>query len=435
MFKSKEECEKHPKRFAVLDEYNKFYNIKTTWKDVEKLLEQWTEPEITFPAGDPCLPRTFEVEWDHFGRSRAAVRNTLFYMFFKYMLTFYVSIRGGKASIHYLFNEDYQNPIKKYEKAIDLGAVIHYPHHFAGEYIMDFTYYILKHTLEHLLSEGSVSDCDFAISGRDRLNIKRDLTEPSEDLVGSTKFALDPKFKFCDYMPIFSFCCNPRFADIAWPTPNDWLRISKMYETNKCSNDFLVEQNTPWSEKKSVAVFRGSYTGSYADERNPRIKAGILSRKRPDILDAGVSSWKGKNRLRKTVKDSKPAKVRPELMITVDPLSHEEQEKYKYIIYIEGNVAAYRGAFLFGFGSVVLWVRPEKYFLWFEKCLKDGENCVFVKHDLSDLFAKIEFLRSNDAKAREIATAGRKFFDDYLSGECIRNYMRYTLNKIANQEK
>ncbi len=61
-------------------------------------------------------------------------------------------------------------------------------------------------------------------------------------------------------------------------------------------------------------------------------------------------------------------------------MSHQEQAKYKYIIYIEGNVSAYRGAFLFSMGSVVIWIKSN-FKLWFEKKLKHRENCILIEPD------------------------------------------------------
>lgn len=431
MYSSAEECKKHPEVFGDLAKYNDFYHVLTEWPAVERLLET---------RAFPTSPAT---------QTKAAVRATLYYMFWKYYQCFYVSIRDRKLNLVYLFNEHWTNPLadkirlpkrwrhRNPDDVIDLGSVVRLNSRPRDDqYTMDFTYFKLKHVLEVLLAEQPIRDCDFVIAGRDRLNLKVDRTEASEELVGSTTAPLPAKFTFPEYAPVFSFCRSDRFADIAWPTPMDWQRVFKGYYTNECTNHYLELPPVEWSKKKPVAVFRGSYTGMWADERNPRIRVTVLNTRwaAESLLDAGISDWKGKWRGRKDIHSKEIAFVDPKYeQMTVAPLNHQEQQEYKYVLYIEGNVAAYRGAFLFSWRSVVLWVRPAKYELWFESLLKHRVNCVFVKHDLSDLKEQLLWLRANDDAARAIAEEGYRFYREHLTREPILRYMADTLHQIASK--
>lgn len=430
MYKNEEDCKKNPETFNSLAEYNDFYRVLTSWPAVEQMLEGRAKRQSA--AVDGTAKR----------QSAAAIRATLFYMFHKYFQCFYVSIRGGKLDLFYLFNEAWRNPLaakvmlprkwsnRNPDDVIDLGSVVRLNSAPRDDvYTMDFTYFKLKYVLEVLLQEGGLPDCDFAIAGRDRLNLKKDGTEASEELVGSTSAPLDPRFKFPDYMPIFSFCGNERFADIAWPTPADWMRIFRGYFKNECVNPYLEPVDLPrWDDRRNVAVFRGSYTGMWADERNPRIKISVLNAKWPHLLDAGISGWKGKWRGRKDINEQRIAFLDPKYeRYSVPALTHEQQFGYKYVLYIEGNVAAYRGAFLFSWKSVVLWVRPAKYYLWFEHLLRHRDNCVFVRHDLADLREQIEWLQANDAEAQAIALRGYAFYQAHLTRGPILEFMRRSL--------
>jgi hypothetical protein len=118
--------------------------------------------------------------------------------------------------------------------------------------------------------------------------------------------------------------------------------------------------------------------------------------------------------------------------LQVDPLTHAQQKQYKYIIYIEGNVAAFRGAYLFSMGSVVLWVKPRKYHLWFEGLLLDRVNCLIIESDLSNLCESIEYLRENDEAAQHIAANGQALYDNQLKACPIIKYTYHLLNEIAH---
>lgn len=451
MFSTAEECKKNEEKFDNLEKYNEFYGILTTEKEIEdEIYSSWVAPGpkmAPIREMDAVFEKLRFPEVDFYSQTLKGLQNSIHYMFNKYIMCFYVGIRGKNLTIKYIYNENWKNPraadIKmpkiwnhaKSSDVVDLAAVFTLSKKYVDSYTMDFTYFQLRGIMETLISEREISDCDFLIAGRDRLNIKRDLTESSEELMNSIAAPLQKEFLHVEYCPIFSFCFCPRFADIPFPTPPDWIRILESYPKNNCSNDYIPSklEAPDWQDRIAKAVFRGSYTGQFADERNPRIKLTVLN-SRPEwkkLIDAGISGWKGRWRGRKSLQDREIRFLDPKYMhLEVAPLSHSQQAKYKYILYVEGNIAAYRGAFLFSMGSVVMWVKSRKYFLWFEPLLKNKVNCIIIEPDLSNLQNMILWLQSNDEEAQKIAAEGGRFYQEFLSKEPILDYMQMALNDI-----
>jgi siroheme synthase (precorrin-2 oxidase/ferrochelatase) len=103
--------------------------------------------------------------------------------------------------------------------------------------------------------------------------------------------------------------------------------------------------------------------------------------------------------------------------------------KYKYLINVDGNVAAYRLGFLLGTGSVVLIVEG-KYKLWFQQWLKENIHYISIKEDLSDLKEKIEWCINHDEECQKIAENSVKFFNERLTLEPIYDYMINTIKQL-----
>ena len=92
----------------------------------------------------------------------------------------------------------------------------------------------------------------------------------------------------------------------------------------------------------------------------------------------------------------------------VEYVDQEEQKKYKYVIYIEGNSAAYRLSYMLSNDYVVLIVK-SKFKLWYEELLKEYEHYVPIKEDLSDLSEIIKWCKQNDSKCKEIMINANNF--------------------------
>ena len=141
----------------------------------------------------------------------------------------------------------------------------------------------------------------------------------------------------------------------------------------------------PWAKRKDLAFWRGHNKGvpkelayfAWKDKVMPRAKAVQMARKSKNMdVQFGVVPWK-------------------------KFMSH------KYVLSFAGNT--YSSSFKHELRSGGCVIRQEeRSYEWFEHFLEPWVHYVPVEWTLSDLSKKIAWARENEARAREIATAGQK---------------------------
>jgi hypothetical protein len=160
-----------------------------------------------------------------------------------------------------------------------------------------------------------------------------------------------------------------------------------------------------WEGREAKAFWRGGTTGirTSPDWRSlPRIALCEKSLQRPDLLDAGISGFA---QLRSAAEGAEIT----EAGLLRGPTPPEGFLNYKYQIDIDGNSNAWAGLIqkLLTGGAVLKVESPHGFRQWYYDRLEPFENYVPVAADMSDLFEKIEWLKSHDGKAREIGENGR----------------------------
>lgn len=189
-------------------------------------------------------------------------------------------------------------------------------------------------------------------------------------------------------VPILSWCGSNDTRDIVLPTYD--VTRSTLETMRGVSNDLLsVQGNTgpPWANKTEQAFFRGR------DSREERLYLASLSKKHPELLDAGITGWFF---FRDREKEVGKASL----------VGFFEFFKYKYQVNMDGTVAAYRFPYLMLGNSLVL-KQSSPYYEHFYSRLHAGTHYVPVQRDLSDLLEKIQWAKSNDARAEEMAREGQ----------------------------
>jgi len=253
----------------------------------------------------------------------------------------------------------------------------------------------------------------FILNLTDAVILRKDGTEPWH-MVSSRSLG---EYNFDSHLPILSVSGQKGFWDI--PIPNyDDVRLVMGF-------DKIGQAELDWSQKKGVAVFRGGPTGcGYTTETNMRLKLATM---KSDILDVGIVENKS-GTLKFDPKsglgllDIKQPKVPFLDLIT-------EQSKYKYIIHVDGNVAAYRLLKSMLTGSLILRVESE-YTIWADDTLKDGTHYISVKDDLSDLEEKVKWCSENDLQCKKIAEHGLKFAKKVLTKVFLQKYFQKLLEGI-----
>ncbi|XP_034533891.1 protein O-glucosyltransferase 1 [Notolabrus celidotus] len=224
-------------------------------------------------------------------------------------------------------------------------------------------------------------------------------------------------------LPVFSFSKTADYQDIMYPAWTFWEggpAVWPIYPTGLGRWDLMRDDlkksaaQWPWKKKESRGFFRGSRT---SPERDPLI---LLSREAPELVDAEYT----KNQAWKSEKDTlgrPPAKEIP----LVDHC------KYKYLFNFRGVAASFRLKHLFLCGSLVFHVGDEWQEFFYPQ-LKPWVHYVPIKQDLSDLRELLQFVKENDAIAKEIATRGMEFILNHLQMQDISCYWERLLSEFGS---
>lgn len=292
---------------------------------------------------------------------------------------------------------------------------------------------VYRDMIEDLLKNRTIPDIDFFINDRDFPILKNDLTEPYDHLFDSNSIKIESKYQFHKMAPIFSQSIPENFADLLIPTNDEWRMASNKFFAEGCSDDYKLESrekwNYNWKTKKAKCIFRGGATGCGTRlNNNMRLKAADISVDYPDILDVGIVDWKQRMRKIKNepIQMIDTGKLRFKL---ANKINNIEKSNYKYILYIDGYVSAYRLASELSMNSCVLIV-DSPYKMWFSNLLVPYKHYIPIKADLEDLISQIQWCIKNDKKCETIAKNAKKFYEKYLTKEGLFNYLESIFNKI-----
>jgi len=393
-----------------------------------------------------------------------AVHDTFAYIFYKFKKAVYASIIDGKLQTYLPFtNVKYRNEwshliqIDK-TKYTDLKALLDKSNNIMGYaapkflpvekwYANDamFRYdnptklydghhvLVIKDMLSTLCAERDVPDIEVFINSRDYPILKIDGTEPYENLYGSSSYNL-VSHNYSKYSPILSCSISEGFADVLIPTYEDWARARYQRDAVTLPTEYkkypVISQQVEWNAKKSMAVFRGSTTGSgVTPSTNQRLKALELCELNPTYLDVGIVKWN--TRVRKHITSKYLQTIERKTYPIVNSLSLQDQtNKYKYILTLEGHVAAYRLSYELSSGSVII-LADSKWKIWYSRFLKPFVHYVPVKNDLSNLIETIEWCRNHDDECQSIVANAQEFYRKYLNADAILDYLQHIFVKLA----
>jgi hypothetical protein len=291
-----------------------------------------------------------------------------------------------------------------------------------------------------------VPDIEFFINRRDYPQMKVDGTEPYNHIWGSKHHPLE-SHSHDKYAPILSGSSTKMHADIPFPTYEDWARATYqktgLVFPNAC-REYPDIKPTPWNMKIEKAVFRGATTGSgVTAATNQRLKALEMGYRHGDVLDVGITKW---NLRPRKLEDSEYLQtIEPTFSRTVmesgkrnypkaNRLSLQDQSQYKYLLTLEGHVAAYRLSYELSSGSVIL-LAASQWQMWYYPFMKAYEHYVPVKEDLSDLLSQIEWCKANDGKCARIANNARAFYNKYLGTEGILDFLQKEMWELSARTK
>ena len=409
------------------------------------------------------------IYWNKYENIPAiAVSNTFNYIFHKFKKGIFIQIRNNHVSVmlpfskhNYtnewsdlvsvdknkyrtvnnffstLYNKDGRKFNPKYiNKRVDQwyanNALIRYEYPLREN---DSGVHMISDMFKELCKYRKVPDVEFFVNKRDYPLLRRDETESYDYIFGEHTPLVSHNYEH--YAPLLSMCSTDEHADICIPTWDDWSRVSENKYFPKSSTMYdSYDFNTDWDKRTCTAVFRGGSTGFGLDTTdNMRLKIAKMALDREIdtdgnlFLDAGITKWNIRPRKKK---DTKFIDIFDDTILSI-PLtpfmSMEEQSKYKYIVYIDGHVSAYRLSIQLNTGSVVLLVQ-SKYKLWYSDLLQPYVHYVPIQSDLSDLYTQIQWCKANDDKCRQIGLNSKLFYNTHLCRDGIFDYLEQLLTSI-----
>mgnify|MGYP003999536723 CR=1 FL=1 len=418
-----------------------------------------------------------QVDWVKYQHlTPLSVDNTFHYMFHKLKKGIFVKIKQGKLAVFLPFSKsNFTNEwgdriqaapsliefLKRINRMENEGRKRKY--HFAANRVNKFpqTWYAnncfvrlewpiaegdtnvpnMKNMLETLCAQRDVPDMEFFINRRDFPVLKRDGTEPYNNIFDSDEFPL-LSHAYDTYSPVLSMVTTDQFADIPMPTGEDWARVSaakgKYFDRN-CTRVNDDKFDTPWEDRVATAVFRGGSTGcGVTPETNTRLKLAQMSanneRDSDDLLflDAGITNWNLRTRKIQGEKYLQTIEIDKVGVQLVPKLTPSEQSKFKYIINVDGHVSAFRLSLEMNMGACLLLV-DSPYRMWFRKSIVPYVHYVPVKADMSDLISQIKWCKSHDDECKQIADNARKFYQTHLSEDGCLDYMQSLLVKLKQR--
>jgi hypothetical protein len=358
------------------------------------------------------------------------IKDTLGYVTRNFREMLYVRIRDHKMSMFRVVDKEWKSWLTKFSKQYTNDSRFMWSFVKTGDlkweeddYYVSFYQGELQWYLENIAK--SLNNCDFVINHRDQMMVPKENGKPFPHFTSK----IIEEFKHGKLLPIFSFSSCSKFKDHTFITPDDIYRIADVYFHSRGCKLYEEPAVVEWQDRVPVALFRGRPTG-FGEEKNVRIKLWE-SLKDDKNFDIGITAdmpynrdyyYRGKILPKPTNKfDKKPN------------LPFELFTDYKYVIYADGNVGAYRLASLFTLGSVVI-VYNKEYDMWCDNYLIDKVNCVIVK-TTKELRDAVKWLKDNDEKAKEIAEKGLELYDTYLTGmDALFSWGVSRINDICKED-
>ena len=271
---------------------------------------------------------------------------------------------------------------------------------YSGESTFTDAYARFFNEMSYALPDGV-----FLMNLTDAVLVKKDGAEPWPMVTGPGTAGENST----RHIPILGGSSQEGYWDIPIPNYDDVQLILGM------DKNLVNPEWTNWGRKQNRVVFRGAPTGcGYTTETNMRLK---LAKLKSADLDVGVTVVKS-NSIKFDPKEGMGQLDMTKELKPVGRLSLEEQSRYKYIIHIDGNVAAYRLLKMMTTGSLILKVKGP-YILWVDHLLKDKQHYVEVAADLSDLQTVVQWCRDHDSECEQIARRGMEFAKKALTKDFV----------------
>jgi len=194
----------------------------------------------------------------------------------------------------------------------------------------------------------------------------------------------------------------------------------------------LEAADRPWGDKQPTLIWRGAPTGPSPGEerRNNQSRFWVSelatrASERSDIDGAYTS-----------MSDQEFGRRGPHLEKFVKPrLRLPELLEKKFLLSVEGNDVSSGLKWMMASNSCVLMPPPSVDSWFLESSLEPYVHYVPVNPDLSDVEEKLEWCRTNDSEARDIAQTGRLFASQFRNADTENELFRQVVKWFTNDNK
>mmetsp|Transcript_2606 Transcript_2606/g.4770 ORF Transcript_2606/g.4770 Transcript_2606/m.4770 type:complete len:423 (-) Transcript_2606:119-1387(-) len=176
-------------------------------------------------------------------------------------------------------------------------------------------------------------------------------------------------------------------------------------------------------KQESQAVFRGATTGPHSDRphmQNPRYFAANLSKRRPDILDAGFSN---------VIQGWDDAQLKAEGFVK-GFLSYGAQQCYSAVLVIDGNSVPDRLPEQLGWGLPVVFMRHYHVDeFWYPELTPNRT----VQASSENLEATLDELMNDEKRRVSIGSHGREYVEKRLTVDRLKCYLHQLLSEYGRR--
>lgn len=182
-----------------------------------------------------------------------------------------------------------------------------------------------------------------------------------------------------------------------------------------------VNDESDWNMKENKIIFRGTTTGNKDPNQNERINICLWSLKNHKIYDFKIS------KIAQIDKSTIQSAIPNFNEIWSEPLSIENQIKYKYQLSIDGNVNRFM-AWSYNCNVVNFkWKSKEE--LFYYPLINDGDiHKIVDKNTIEDQFI---YFNNNPKEAQEMIKRAKEFSKDFLRPFTHKYYTTCLFEEIA----
>lgn len=112
-------------------------------------------------------------------------------------------------------------------------------------------------------------------------------------------------------------------------------------------------------------------------------------------------------------------------------MHYTEFFKYKIFFIVDGNCIASNHMYGFATGCVPFLISNAV--CWFSDLIIPYTHYIPINYDLSNLIEQIEWVKNNDAEAKQIAENAYKFAETYFSGEYQKKYIKDRMENTVSR--